>query len=973
MSSHLPTDIAAEFYIDGVWTSTVSGTSLVSRVRGVDEQAIAINRGIADQQGSISAQTASFQLNNRDGLFNDDNANSPLYGKFGQNTRARLGVQSGGTWQEYLRTPEYAVGLLVSPAQVAYTVDKASLDITGDIDIRVEYSPNYTRGKEMVLISKWNTTGNQRSWALYTRPEGGFRLWTSPDGTVGAALANTTVPVIAENTTRLAVRVTLDVNDGAGNKVYTYYTAPSIAGPWVSFASGTIAGTTSIFSSTANLEVGTADGGGTGFTTSYRFSGKIHAAEVYSGIAGTLVADFKPNGKGIETLTWADTCASPNTWIISGARMRLASDRVRVCGELIGQPLTWDKTGRDVVVPASLAGIIARYSSNKGALGGTIYRHFRTNTNLTDYWPCEDATGSTQAASAVSGGRAGKIFDADFGSADGINGATGCLTLNTALSSYAKFLAGTPASATGVSTTIFYFRLPGLAASEVTFATAYIGSGTVSQFRVAVGATTFNFTLVDALGATVATSGSIPFTATPLNQWLAMCLRITQSGGNVVWETEWHAVGSTIFYTHNPGGSTFVGTCGQFQRVNVLLGDAAFAGAQITHVIITHGSEEIATSDFANVSNAYDGEAFGTRVKRLADEEDIFIQWRGDLAATQTVGPQPAARLVDIFAAGLKVAGGLLSDVRDIIGLDFVTQQYLGNRRGLELDYSASHLADVPTPTADTRYLVNDFTASRDGGSSARYEADDGRRKNVNDPPTGIGRWEGNDSFAASDDDEMILIASRQVFQGTWDERRIPNVRIGLHRSEIYGTSALLTRVIATDLGDPINLTGLSASPLPPNDLLLLILGYSESITNDRWSLNENTVPAGPFQVPILDDYAGRYPRMDVDDATHSVLKSSITTTATSFVVKTDASSSRPVKVWVDSTSYPAEIGGGSTIDINIGGERITVSNIGTPTLSAGYNEQTFTISARSVNGIVKAHSALDTVKLWSPYYLGME
>lgn len=969
MTSHLPTDIEAEFYVNGAWNSSISGNDFSSRVRGSQgEGAISITRGVADYQSGTSAHTASFTLNNRDGLFTDDNPLSPLYGKFGQNTRARLGVKSGGTWQEYLRLPDYGD----DSGQYASTVDKASLDITGDIDIRIEFSPAYTRNKEMVLISKSGFAGNF-SWAVLWEKDGSIRLITSPDGS--ATVINTTVPKFNENTTHTAVRVTLDVDNGAGGRAYTYYSAPTIAGPWHAYASGTIAGTTSIFSGSGNLEIGSGNNGSSVFTGDVSvLIGKVYAAEVYSGIAGTLVADFKPNGKGLEATTWADTCASPNTWTVNGTYARLASDRVRISGELVTTPVNWDKTGRDVTVPVTLAGLLSRYSANKGTLAGCIYHYYRINPNLTDYWPCEDPVGSTQVGSAVTGGRAGKIFDCSFDTPTGIAGATGCLTLNTALSSYAKFLVGQNGANTGSTTCVFYMKLSGLPASGTTFATVYIGNGTVRQWRVGVSSTSFIFTLVDEFGSTVASSTVLFGTgASPLNQWVAMSLRLNQEGGNVRWETAWHAVGSITFYTHLGGGSTFAGTCGQFARINFLLGDAAMAGAQICHVVLTHGDDVINTSEFANSSAGFNGETFGRRALRLCGQEGVYLQWRGNLDDTQQLGPQPVDTLYGILTSGLKVAGGILTDARDIIGFEIITQRYLGNRRGLELDYSASPLAEAPLPVNDLRFLVNDFTATRQDGASARYVADSTVRKNTADPPTGVGRWEKRDSYAAYSDDQMNLVASREVFLGTWEERRIPNLVIALHRSEVFNDATVFDRTISADLGDPINLTGLSASPLPPNDLLMTIFGYTERISNTLWSITENTVPAGPYQVPIVEDYSGRSPRMDVDDSTHTILKANITSSATSFVIKTDASSSRKVKKWVDSTNYPAEVGGGSTIDINIGGERITVSDIGTATLSGGYNEQTVTVSARAVNGVTLAHSAGDSVELWSPYYLGME
>ncbi len=932
-TSHAPTDIDAEFYINGAWVNTISGNGFAHRVRGTDDKAaVTITRGTADYQGSVSAQTAAFSLNNRDGLFTDDNPLSPLFGLFGQNTRARLGVKSGGTWQEYLRMPDYRN---TASQQYAYTADKATLDITGDIDIRVEFSPAYTRGREMVLASKWNTSGSQRSWMLLTQPDGGFKFWSSADGSATLA-KTTTATVIAEETTRVAVRLTLDVDNGAAGRVYTFYTASSISGPWVSFYTATIAGTTSIFASTANLEIGTAGGGGTGFTTSDTFTGKVHGAEVYNGIAGTLVADFKPNGKTVEATTWADTCATPNTWLLSGSYARLASDRIRVAGELLTTPLNWDKTGVDVQVPVALAGMLARYSANKSTLGGCIYRFYRNKTEVTDYWPCEDAAGSAQAASVVTGGAAGKVFDVTFGSTTGMDGTTGSLTLNTALSSFARFQAGHNPGSTGNTTSIFYVRVNALPAAETVVSTSYVTGGTVRQCRFFIGPTTYRFDLIDAGGGVIFSGNSLfGAGASPLNQWIGMSINFAQSGSNYIANAVWHAVGGDVFFNDTFGGSPFAGTAGQFTRNNFVVGDAALAGMQIAHVILTHGANLINSSVLADASRAFTGELYGVRAQRLCSEENVYFQWRGDLNDTQPVGPQPVGTLYDVLVAGLKAAGGILTDIRDILGFELITPRFLGNRRGLVMDYSASHLADVPLPVTDTRYLVNDFTATRDGGSSARYIADDGRRKNVNDPPAGIGRWEKSDSFGAYADDQMPLIASQQVFFGTWEERRIPNLSIHLGRSEIAGSSALLTRVISTDLGDPVNLTGLSASPLPPNDLLTVIYGYTETIAGFQWEIVANTVPAGPYQVPILGDYSGRIPVLDVTDSTHTTLHGGVTSGATSFTAKTRVDTGPgAVTAWVDTTNYPSDIGSGVTIDVDVDGERITVSSITAPASS---------------------------------------
>ena len=84
---------------------------------------------------------------------------------------------------------------------------------------------------------------------------------------------------------RLALRVTLDVNDGGGNRVANFYTAPTIAGPWTQLgATVTTAGAVSIFSGSAVLEVGSNASG-----TTQMMAGLVYAVEVRDGIDGTVV------------------------------------------------------------------------------------------------------------------------------------------------------------------------------------------------------------------------------------------------------------------------------------------------------------------------------------------------------------------------------------------------------------------------------------------------------------------------------------------------------------------------------------------------------------------------------------------------------------------------------------------------------------------------------------------------------------
>lgn len=189
------------------------------------------------------------------------------------------------------------------------TPDAAALDIVGDIDIRAKIAANdWTPAATSYIVAKYNTTGNQRSYALALRTGGGLALLWTTDGTAGTILQrNSTADLsaLAANDTKW-VRATLDVDDGGGNHVATFYTSDDGI-TWTLLGTPvTTAGTTSIFSSTAVLEIGSQDAGTAGF-----LAGKFFQGSVLTGIGGTAVA------QPVATVTGV-TDATPRTWTVNG-------------------------------------------------------------------------------------------------------------------------------------------------------------------------------------------------------------------------------------------------------------------------------------------------------------------------------------------------------------------------------------------------------------------------------------------------------------------------------------------------------------------------------------------------------------------------------------------------------------------------------------------------------------------------------
>lgn len=241
----------------------------------------------------------------------------------------------------------------------ASTPDHASLDITGDIDIRVEASfDSWTPLTDQTLISKYNTGGNQRSWHFTLLSSGQLRFAWSPNG-LGASVVNadSTVAVGFQPDLIRYLRVTLNASTGE----VRFYTSDHDGG-WLLLGDPVITAPTSIFASTATVNVGARSAG-----TADLMTGRVFAAQILNGINGTVVADPRFENYGPTVTSFVDSTGK--TWTLNGT------------AAIIEQPinLDWDLT----------SGAAANFDVN-GSQGtqtqtaANVMLHSIVNVGLTD-------------------------------------------------------------------------------------------------------------------------------------------------------------------------------------------------------------------------------------------------------------------------------------------------------------------------------------------------------------------------------------------------------------------------------------------------------------------------------------------------------------------------------------------------------------------------------------------------------------
>lgn len=852
-----PLAIRAEMQIAGTWTD------ITNKVRNSGD--ITISGGFAPEQTTLTPCTIDFTLNNRDGRFTDDNINSPYYGQLPTNTPFRVSTLESVTFMRLYNKP-FGDPTVDSgwSWDWAQTDDKAVLDVTGDLDLRIEIEPDVWQLGSVghQLAGKYTANGNQRSWAWVIQSTGYMRFYWSTDGNnafTNGTYADSTVRVPAGS--RIALRVTIDVNNGASGRTITFYTSDSITGTWTQLGAQVVqSGTTSIFSSSAKVDVGalidavTAQAlfvtdAAAGYTLP--IVGRVYRFLMYNGINGTLVADFNPAGRteGIN-ISWSDGLPTPNTWGVFGTAEISKAD-YRGYGEIAEMPQDWDISGTDFYVQTQASGITRRLTQGASALPSPIFRNLRqyVGNGALSYWPLEGGSQTTSAGNAVPRGPAMVVNSVQFSSDSSIPGSAGVLTLS-GTGSYMNGGAFTTAS-TGTAFLIFYIKIPSTPGGTIDLVNFYL-TGTQRRVCVQASSTTYNIVTYDSSGAQTSLNGATFGATGAPGQWLAMQLKCVQNGGSVDFSLAWYPLGTRINFfgfTATVASST-VGAPVSFATAS----GAASAGCSFAHVMFGNKvGWEYATAAFAQSSIAYDGERAATRYLRVCREEGVTARVIGWIGDSEVMGPQPIATLMSILDECAAVESSLHFEARDLPALYFRTRASLYGQTALTLTYetgTTNHLSGSFRPTQDDRLLRNRVTVTRPTGAFAVYEKTSGVKSSAA-PPNGVGLYDVPLTRNAGTDARLPQLASWEVGKGTWPDRRVPNVTVELARS-VFASNTVLTRQMRSIVpGARLQVTNTPAQ-VGGATADMLIRGFREVLRNRGHELSFSTEPYGPYD-------AGRY------------------------------------------------------------------------------------------------------------------
>lgn len=547
------------------------------------------------------------------------------------------------------------------------------------------------------------------------------------------------------------------------------------------------------------------------------------------------------------------------------------------------------------------------------------------------YWPMEDDSGATTFASGLSGGLPMTFTDFRPGSESGFAGSEALPVGGSA----AQFRAVVPAYTASTEWAVrFALKVP-TPASETAVIAWSCPTSTIRLWAVYINTDeTFKIGGFNAAGAEVLGAGYATIADGSLyDRQLFVSINAVQNGGDIDW--------SCFVYTATGVGGTSGSTAGTIGNVTSFSHDAlgfTNGGHTIGHLAVA-GDTNILVDGIAH-SNGYAGETTSIRYFRLCSEENVptfFGSADGSTngSTVQTMGEQRQTTLLAQLRECELAEEGVLFDGKQgqLILLPRTMRQ--NATVALTLDHDAGQVGSGFAGIRDDYLVRTEVNINRPGGSRGAVATDLTIARLV-------GVYTDSVTINTNTDNDLRPRAEWRLNMGKVREIRYPQVVLDLTRNQ-----SLIDDWLDTDVGSRLAITNLPTG-LPPDDLDLIVEGYTEVFDSVTWKATLNLSPARPWAVFTIDG-GGNRGRLA---SAGSTLNAGINSSTTSLSVASTGGS-----LWKT---------GATSFDIGVGGEQMTVTNI-----TGASSPQTFTVT-RSVNGIVKSHSAAAAVGLWKAGVIGL-
>jgi hypothetical protein len=625
---------------------------------------------------------------------------------------------------------------------------------------------------------------------------------------------------------------------------------------------------------------------------------------------------------------------------------------VRFAGRVESLEPGWDETGNYAVVMVTAYGVLYDIEQGSTPLRSSSYRAISGAPHLLNYWSLEDGSQAVQAVNDVAGQPSLVVAGAvSFGTvaAGGTASAVDLDGGGTLSASVRNGVSGTQWAVSG--TVIIGDTGPtsdAAAIAPVLYLTTTNGTMLVSascdpatnpdRSFMRLWFTDYATLTTATYGAPIPLVGGVGSVHT-FTVYQAILFASFYSPGIILDGVD---QGELAAYTGDPGRLRAVTVGATAAQIATQLGAGPFDSTNVAvcHVAHFNGYTAAGDVDYTAARTGHTGETPSARLARISAEEHIpFALPAGPSDPTRTMGAQQVDTLANIARDCETVEGGVLED-----GVNFGWQLWTVESRYNQTPAFApalTQLAPPLLPVENTLRIRNDVTAAQPAGTSARYSQPAGQPYAVSGPG-GLGGRSYPVTMNVNSPDLLLHRAAWLVHLGTVDADRYAPLAVNL-----AARTGLIPAWLALGNGDRWTTT--STYPTGGTGPDVLVEGWTEGLGRVCYTIAANTAPADPWNVLVVDDPV--YGRIGSDSTTLAAAVAAGVTGAVSVNVGT--------ALWSTAAGdYP--------LDFNISGERVTVSAV-----SGAVSPQTFTVSARAVNGVSKDLAAGAKVDLWLPLVIG--
>ncbi len=875
-------DVRTRMFLAGTWTDVTSSVLV--------RDGIEIERGRGDESEKTPPQTCHLTLDNRSGNFSVRNPLGPYYGTLGRNNPVEVSV-----------------------VRATDTFSRTVSNGWGTNDSGLFYVQLGTG----VVASDWNVSGGEGS---------------QRQAAAGGYLISVMAGVVARDvdfagTVRLGFTNVTGGNVEPAGLILRYQDALNYYAARVEITAAEAINIGIIHPTFGTLAFPVA----TGFTHSAGQSLRVR----FQAEGHTLRAKVWP-ASGSEPLGWQvevhdtlittagfvgvrDGLAAGNTnfpvtffhdnWVISSPRY---------AGEISNLPAAADTSNKDRYVKIKSAGVLRRLGQGTNPVQSAPRRYLPTAPGIVYYWPLEDGPLAERGRPVVGNVDLQSFAFAPFGPVTQFGEGKLAPWLGAAPELQNEVL-GTEEGQLAMPTFTplrgwmldYYVNAKGVDdPSDGFYVFCPDGKIWTVSFDHALG----EITITSPFGGALTSSEPQYFDG----RLHHVSFEVRQNGANVA---QFLSIDDDLAMAYGAVGSVYREP-GQVVFTN---GDKP---KSIGHVALYEGTANVHPRPTLQIA-CWQGERALSRLIRLCSENDVHLDYIGNITDTPPMGPQGVKTLLELINECVDADGGSLYETKGTVGLAYRTRTSMyADTVVMDVNVAGYQVVAPFAPVEDDRLSRNKVTVKQTYGSEYTSEITSGPMS-TQDFPNGIGAYDSSITLSLNDFTDARGMADWLVSLGTVDEPRWPNVQFELNAPAAL---ALQSTMYDVDIDDRFRLSNLASVGMY-NSVEQIQRGYTESWTNHRWSRSLNASPASPYDVTVLDTAP------TVLDSGSSVLTSTITSSATTVGV-----SSASGDLWTTS-------GADFPIPVMVAGEEWSVTNI-----TGSASPQTFTM-ARAVNGIQKAQT----------------